>query len=138
LVTVSNTWQSYRNAQVGLTLRYPPGWIALEPPEGSGVQLYPPGADPNFPSSTISFLFADALPYNPQSLPPRATPPQPIVVSGITGRRYEDTTLALPAQGVHIELPYRGGTLLIGAPTGPEANLAPQLDEVLKTVSLQP
>lgn len=138
-VAASDSWPIYRNAAIGLTLRYPPDWKYVEEPQQSGVKLYPPDSDPNHPSPMILFDFAPDYPYDPNPTPsPHTTSPQPIAVSGIAGRQYEDTEFAIPDQTFSIELPYRTGSILITATMGPYVNLVSQLEEILKTVTLQP
>lgn len=139
VMPTNNTWPQYQNSVIGLTLRYPPGWKYVEEPQQSGVKLYPPDSDPTHPSPMILFDFAPDYPYNPNPTPTsHTTQPQPITVSGIAGRQYEDTEFDIPDQNFSIELPYRTGSILITATKGPYVNLVPQLQEILKTVILQP
>lgn len=139
VVLNNNTWTTYRNSTIGLTLRYPTNWKYIEEPQQSGVKLYAPDSDPTHPSPLIAVEFAPDYPYDLHPTPSsRTTEPQPVTVSGITGRQYEDTGFAIPDQAFSIELPYRTGSILITATKGPYVNLVPQLQEILKTVILQP
>lgn len=139
VVSATDGWQQYSNPVLSLTLRYPPGWKFVEDPQQSGVRFYPPDSDPNLPSPLISFSLAANSPYNAQSTPsPYTTQAQPIAVAGVTGRQYEDTAYAVPTQGFYIDLPYRNGTLFISATKGPNVNLVPQLQEMLKALVLRP
>jgi hypothetical protein len=138
LATIAQSWAQYASPETGISLRYPPNWQKIERPDGSGVTLYPPDADPQQPSELISFQFEPARPYQPQASQAGNTDPKPITVSGVVGVYREDKALAIPTESFSIELPYRTGTLVISATEGPATNLVPQLREILKTAVLQP
>jgi len=127
---------------MGLALRYPPNWTCVaqtQMPQYAGLYLYPPGAGPNIPGPLISFDFTPQQPYSNQPTPAsNVSSPQPIVVAGITGRQYQDTQYAIPAQRFYIQLPWHGGTLVIAATEGPYVNLVPQLQAILATIMSQP
>lgn len=142
LIPVGKDWLEYKSADLGLSLRYPPQWIVVitpTTPEHIGFALYPPTSNPNHPSPDISFDFFSQKPYSLTPTPYSfTTQPQPITISGITGRTYQDTALAVPDEGSFIDLGYRGGTLTISTTTGPYVNLGPYLHEILSTVILSP
>jgi hypothetical protein len=122
---------------MGLTLRYPGDW-QLKEEDQSAILLYPASADPQEAAEVISFQFRSDIPYQPESSQAGKTDPKPIAVSGLNGVYREDTALAIPTESYSIELPYRSGTMVVGATEGPAVNLVPQLQEILKTVALQP
>jgi hypothetical protein len=139
VVPVTGTSPVYNNTKIGLNIHYPQDWKVVEAPQQSGVAFYPPGADPNSPAPLIAFNFAQQQPYlDSPVLSHSVSRPQPVTVSGITGREYENSEFAIPTYDLYIELPYRGGILFITATKGPDTNLIPQLHEMLKAVVLQP
>lgn len=144
LIPVSSNWLSYKNPNTGISLRYPPGWKKIEDavdPYHVELRLYPPESNPDIPSASISLfntpeLYSDGS--NPSNRLVYKTSPKPISVDGVTGIKYDDASFAIPLQTHFIDLPYRGGTLSITATMGPDIDLGPQLEEILKTVKLQP
>jgi hypothetical protein len=138
LLRPSTNWSGYQNAAIGLTLRYPSEWTLVESPQQFGVSLYPPESSPDRPSPMIALDFAPQRAYGTQPITSQfITQPEPISVGGVTGRKYEDAEFAVPLQNSYIELPHRGGLLLITATKGPNTNLVPQLEEILKGLTLQ-
>lgn len=143
LIPIADTWPTFSNSYLGITIRYPPGWtFYLERPErpespSTAVDFYPPGSRPDLPSPLISIGF-DKTPYSPPSESPDTTHPQPITLGEITGSQYSDSKLAFPAEDYNIELPYKDGTLIITATEGPNVDLVPQLLEMLKSLVLTP
>ncbi|MBI2864574.1 MAG: hypothetical protein HYX94_08455 [Chloroflexi bacterium] len=139
VATATNSWKTHRNQKIGLTLRYPPTWKLVEDPGQTALDLYPPNADPDLPWPHIAVAFAADQPYPAEPAPvPGRSLPQRITVGGVAGRQTEDTGYAVPTSGIHIEVPYRKGTLTLSAPKGPSVNLLPQFQEILKTVVIQP
>jgi hypothetical protein len=59
------------------------------------------------------------------------------VVSGITGRVYQDASDDLPVQSTYVEIPHQGGTLLFSAMLGPDVELQAIFDQLLATVVVQ-
>jgi hypothetical protein len=139
LIPADETWQTYENATLGLQLRYPSGWLAIEGASQTSVAFYPAGADPSVPSPLIAISFNASQSYPTRTeLPASINALRMIEVSGIDGRAFEDSGFTVPTHGFYVQLPYRGGTLLITATLGPEVNLVPQLEEMLATVVLLP
>lgn len=130
---------TYENSTIGLSLQFPPGWTYVETADRTGVAFYPPGTDSTMPSALIAFDLIVQRPYDPTAVVSGdATAPQPITVAGVSGHWYEDAAFAIPTQGYYIELPHRGGTLVITATKGPAVNLVPILEQILPTIALLP
>ena len=142
LTPISNASPLYTSSALGVSFRYPAGWTYVEhahPPQYDGVTFYPPGADRNAPGPTVDFDFNAHTPYDASApVPPYMTPPTPVSVAGVTGRQYASTAYAVPDEGYVLEFPQRGGTLSISTTEGPNANLVPQLQAMLKSLILQP
>lgn len=133
------TWSTYENSIMGLSLQFPSSWTYQESDDRLRVVFYPPGSDPAVPSPLIAFGLAPARPFDPAAVAPiGSTDPAPVTVAGVDGRRYEDSSLAVPYQSATIELPHRGGTLVITATLGPTINLVPILEQILPALLLYP
>ncbi|MGH7192537.1 MAG: hypothetical protein ACREJM_03275, partial [Candidatus Saccharimonadales bacterium] len=119
---VDASWKEYHNATIGLSVRYPSTWQfveAAQPPVYAGVAFYPPGSDSRTPSPAITFDFAVTRAYDPNPTPSSSeTTSRSITVGGLDGRAFSDSRYAIPSEGYHVELPYRGGTLRISATEG--------------------
>jgi len=136
-IPVSESWLTYTNFVVGFSIEYPPGWEYVEQPDQLVVNFFPPGVNPQFPSSLIAFIFLPDKPYDGQPMINTGSDIHPIIAVGSGGGiQYEDSKYAIPTVSSYIELSYRGGTFLIKATKGPTENLVPQLEEILKTLNL--
>ncbi len=135
---VSTASPLYASPAMGLSVRYPAGWTYVplaQAPVYYGVSFYPPGADPSEPSAAITFNLNTTSRYDASNAtPPLTTRPQPFTVGSIIGRNYESAALPIPTENYSIELPFRGGTLLITATEGPDVNYVPQLRAMLPTL----
>lgn len=137
VVNVDATWKVYQDVETGIGFRYPPAWQLVDDSQVFGVRLYPPGQDPRLPGPIIAVDYAPDSAYG-RTLPAGVfTAPRPIVVAGLTGRRFEDTTLAVPLQAAYVEIPYRAGTIVFTATAGPTVDLTPQLEQILTSVTLK-
>lgn len=138
LIPVNASWLVYTNSVIGLTFSYPPIWQLVEQSNNSGVNLYPPNSDPQGLSPLISILFAPNLVYATGAPNSSYSDPTPYTVAGILGQQYHQLGDPIPFAGGIIEIPYRKGTLQFVATIGPNDNFLPQLEEILKTIKLQP
>lgn len=138
LIPVNTSWLVYTNSVIGLTFSYPPTWQSVEQSNNSGVNLYPPNSDPQGLSPLISILFAPNLVYTTGAPNSFYSDPKPYTVAGILGQQYHQLGDPIPFAGGIIEIPYRKGTLQFVATIGPNDNFLPQLEEILKTIKLQP
>lgn len=130
-------WQTYENPAIGLLLRLPPDWQIVEEESGLAFRLYPPNLDPELPVPFISIAFDPAAAFDEtDEALSGISPIESVSISGVTGRKYEDSAWAVPYQNYYIDLPYRGGTLHITAVKGPTLNLVPTLLEILLTLEL--
>ena len=136
VIPVNADWPVYQSEELGISLRYPPDWSAIALVETTGIGLYPPGSDPDFPTPMIRMEWwniAYAL-GNPFIATGGAI--TSVDIAGVIGQEYQDSRFALPTQSYYLEMPHRGGTLLFIATLGPSVNLEQQLKEILKTFTL--
>jgi hypothetical protein len=133
----ADDWNRYVNDAIRLTLSYPSDWTVIETDDRFFVQFLPPGADPEAPSEAISIFFAPTLPYRSDDELSGVSDPEVFVVSGITGRVYQDASDDLPVQSTYVEIPHQGGTLLFSAMLGPDVELQAIFDQLLATVVVQ-
>lgn len=138
MIPIASNWMTYQNTTDGVVVKYPASWKSAEAPDHSHVDIYPPESDPSQPTPLISMDFLPSTPFD-RGLPrsPYTTTPTSITVGGVTGRNYEDDSVAVPTETWYVELPWRSGTLLVTATKGPNVNLVPQAQEILKTMVLQ-
>jgi len=135
MITIDNNWYSYQNDELGIFLYYPPSWQAITSNDVSGVGLYPPESDPSVPTPMIKIEWLDVS-YSDQPLINTESSINSIEISGILGRQYQDSKFVVPTQSQYIELPYRNGILFFITTIGPSVYLGSQLDEILKTLTL--
>jgi hypothetical protein len=136
VIPVNADWPVYQNDELGISLRYPPDWSASALKETTGIGLYPPDSNPDFPTPMIRMEWWNIAFAPGKPLISTGGAITSIDVAGITGQEYQDTRFALPTQSYYLELPLRGGTLLFIATLGPSVNLEPQFKEILKTLTL--
>lgn len=132
----SETWIQHDDPR-GFSFRVPEGWSTAKTPDGS-VLVTPPESNGAAEASRIGLWVDTSHPYDgANSVRHHVTPPVPIVVNGVTGRAYKDAEQAVPFSGYTVELPIAGGTLMVFAATGPVVNLRPQLEELLKGLTVR-
>jgi hypothetical protein len=137
LVPFSDSWPQYTNPRTSLSLRYPPTWQAITSPAGQAATLYPPGSDPSLPSPAIAFEVVPDKSYGTRPIiTDYITDPKTLTINALTGRQYEDTEFAIPQQSSYVEFPDGNGLLLITTTKGPNVNLVPELQEILKGLSI--
>lgn len=136
VIAVDNNWTLYQNNEIGISLKYPPSWQAITLKDNPSVGLYPPKSNPNFPTPMIRIEWLNANYLSSQPLVKTESQAISIEISGVVGRRYQDSKFAIPTQSQYIELPYRNGTLFFITTIGPNVDLGSQLDEILKTLVL--
>jgi hypothetical protein len=135
VIPIDDSWLSYQNNELGISLKCPVRWQVIPLKEGSGVGLYPPGSNPNFPTPMIRIEWLNIAYTSGTPIMDTGSPITSIDVSGITGQQYQDSQFALPTQSYYVELPYRDGILFFIATMGPSVNLVPQFTEILKTIT---
>jgi hypothetical protein len=135
--TTVTQWGQYTNDVIGLTLNYPPDWTVVESGDRYYVLFLPPGADPEAPSEAISIFFAPMLPYRSNDELYGVSEPEPFVVSGISGRAYQDVSDDLPVQSAYVEIPWQGGTLLFSATPGSDVDVQPVFEQMLASVMIE-
>lgn len=135
-VPLVNEWPAVQYPALGLSLKIPPSWKAVVLDSGTGIGLYPPGSSPAMPTPAIAVEWLNAPHAQNRTQRANGGTVTAKTVSGITGQQYQDSKFAVPLQSGYIELPYRGGTLMIITTIGPSIDLTPQLAEILKTVVL--
>jgi hypothetical protein len=135
-LSVSNEWPAVQYPALGVSLQVPPTWKAVALDMGSGLGLYPPGSNPAMPTPAIAVEWLNTPYAGNRTQRATGSAVNAKTVSGIAGQQYQDTRFAVPLQSSYIELPYRGGTLMIITTIGPSIDLTPQLAEILKTVIL--
>jgi hypothetical protein len=136
VIAIGNNWPSYQNDEIGISFNYPPSWQAIMLSNVPGVGLYPPESNPNFPTPMIRIEWLNVPYLSDQPLVKTESPINPIEISGVTGRQYQDSKFALPTQSSYIEMPHHDGTLFFITTIGPSVDLVPQLNEILKTLNL--
>lgn len=134
IATDTATWQTYFNADWGLSVRYPPDWKLVKSqatsPSPVWVAFYPPSSDLTLPSPNISFYYRPDTPYPTGLL-------RNIVISGIEGHQSETSPGQLGFPGSYdIVMPYRGGTLSLGI--AEDFSLKSVLKTMLTTLTLSP
>ncbi len=135
LETLSNDWVSAPPTIEGVSLRFPPDWqvVHSDPDE---LVLQQSASETDRPSPFISFSFEAGVAAEEPPVTLGMSAPRDVNYAGLTGWEYHQVGLVAPSASAFIDLTYHGGRIRIAVTIGPTTDLAPQLDEILKTMQV--
>ncbi len=131
------SWKQLDMPHLGISISYPPSWkVELSDTASSQwIKLFPPGANETFSPPEIAIWFTPGLTTNRAR--PQSANITGIVLDGIDGVQYQDAAPQIPRATGSVEVPYKGGVLRASASLGPDINLVPQMNEVLRTLAFK-
>lgn len=134
-VPYSESWQPVTGPR-GVSFRLPPTWT-YEPIDGESIALLPSGSPRDGRSAVITLSVVPVV-ISRQSIDlDTYTPPATIQVAGNSAFWYENRLASIPHEVQTIVVPRRNDSITIETPFGPNVDLRPQLDELLKGLMIE-